>query len=310
MGKTSQKKYLVALDGSDYALNVIRYLSEFEAFHKMKLVLFHVFSKAPEPYFDLEIDPHLFQLDKGVLDWESRMRSDITEYLQQAKDLLINANYSEEAITIKVQNKNKGIARDIIDEARNSYDAILIGRKGTGIHQDIFMGSIANKIIDKINFMPVIMIGSLLPSKNILMAFDGSEGAFRALDYLSAILSNYEYNINLLFVIRGNPDRLANPPILYFASENSENKYKEVKHLFGEAKRRLMRNGFKEDRITTEIISGSLSRTVTIVTEARNGHYNTIVMGRKGLSKIREHLMGCVTQKIIRMISNRSVWVV
>ena len=45
MKNQKKKKLLMALDGSEQALNAARYVSEFTPFHKMKVVLFNVFKR-------------------------------------------------------------------------------------------------------------------------------------------------------------------------------------------------------------------------------------------------------------------------
>ena len=50
----TKEKILVALDGSDYALDAVRYVGKIPSFQDMEVVLFHVRSHIPESYWDLE----------------------------------------------------------------------------------------------------------------------------------------------------------------------------------------------------------------------------------------------------------------
>ncbi|MEE8620893.1 MAG: universal stress protein [Syntrophobacteria bacterium] len=47
-----------------------------------------------------------------------------------------------------------------------------------------------------------------------------------------------------------------------------------------------------------------------MLTEAQEGEYGTIVMGRRGLSKVREFLMGRVTNKVLHRAEGFAVWIV
>lgn len=50
----TKKKILVAIDGSNYALDAVRYVSKIPTFQDMDVALFHVRSDIPECYWDLE----------------------------------------------------------------------------------------------------------------------------------------------------------------------------------------------------------------------------------------------------------------
>ena len=117
MENKKQKKLLLAVDGSDYALNAIKYISTLTPFHKMKVVLFNVFSPVPESYLDLEKDPQFTRAARGVLAWEMQRKKEIQEYMRQARQTLMRSGFSPDAVSVKIQDRKKGIARDILQEA-------------------------------------------------------------------------------------------------------------------------------------------------------------------------------------------------
>ena len=47
-----------------------------------------------------------------------------------------------------------------------------------------------------------------------------------------------------------------------------------------------------------------------ILQEAKEGGYGTIVMGRRGLSKVHEFLLGRVTTKVLQRAEKFAVWIV
>ena len=63
-------------------------------------------------------------------------------------------------------------------------------------------------------------------------------------------------------------------------------------------------------RISSEAMLDSLSRSGDIIREARKGAYSTIVMGRRGLSKVKDFLMGRVTSKVLNQAEDFAVWIV
>jgi nucleotide-binding universal stress UspA family protein len=304
------KKLLLAVDGSDRALDAVNYVSRFAPFHKTKAVLFNVFGGVPESYWDLEKNPQFSSAAREVRAWEMEQRKVIHEFMEKAKQLMIRSGFPENQITIKVQNRKKGIARDIIHEAANGYNAVIIGRKGFGSFKETIVGSVANKIVEKASFLPVLLIGPIPPDENILIAIDGSENTMRAIDYIADTLGGFDFKIHLLHVIRGMTKLHPGSPHLFLPKEAAEQLEKEINAVFEKAKQRLTEAGFQENQIETKIISGAESRAGAIIQEAREHEYGTIVVGRRGLSKVQEFFMGRVSNKVIHTVRNRAVWVV
>jgi nucleotide-binding universal stress UspA family protein len=71
-----------------------------------------------------------------------------------------------------------------------------------------------------------------------------------------------------------------------------------VKKAMDEAKARLTGAGFQAGRINAKIETRKKGTARDILATAQDG-YDTIVMGRRGLSGIAEFLMGSVSQKVL-----------
>ena len=84
----------------------------------------------------------------------------------------------------------------------------------------------------------------------------------------------------------------------------------EINPVFKKAVTALTNAGFDKKQITTNLISGVGSRAGTIVEEARRGGCGTIVIGRRGISKVEEFFMGRVSNKVINLARDMAVWVV
>jgi nucleotide-binding universal stress UspA family protein len=52
------------------------------------------------------------------------------------------------------------------------------------------------------------------------------------------------------------------------------------------------------------------SRAFAVVEEAQAGGYGTIVVGRRGISKVEEFLLGRVSSKVVGQAAQAAVWVV
>jgi nucleotide-binding universal stress UspA family protein len=306
----SQKKVLLAFDGSDHAFHAINYVNRIAPFHKMKIVLFNVFSSKLESYLDLEKDPLFSRSTSHVTAWEMQQKKEIQKTMDKAKQKLFHSGFSPNAVSIKIHNRKEGIARDIVKEAKNGYSAVIIGRRGMGTYKEIILGSVAKKLVENAAFLPVLMTGEIPPNDKFLVAVDSSENALRAIDYVAQILGGLDFKINLFHAIRSDPSIHSGVAHLFFPKESLEDAESGAITIFDKSKRRLEEAGFTSDQINTKLVSGVLSRAEAIVKEARERDCGTIVLGRRGLSKVQEFLIGRVSNKVIHIIRRRALWIV
>jgi nucleotide-binding universal stress UspA family protein len=310
MPKKKKKKILVPIDGSDRALNTVRYVARVEPFRNMDIVLFHVFSSVPEGYWDLETDPRSTSTVRQVRSWEIGQRKRINQYMEQASQFLEKAGVSPESITIKIQNRKKGIARDIIREARNGYDAVVTRRRGlTGLRR-IVLGSVATKLLAQITFLPFILVGKRTPNRKILLAFDGSENALNAVKFAGALLGGSDYEASLFHVLRGNGEGRPEYRHIFSSKEFVKGASKKMVSSLKAAQSELIHAGFKADKVSTQIVKRAASRAGAIADRAKQENFGTIVMGRRGHSSVREFFIGRVTNKVIQLARDRTVWVI
>ena len=310
MKNHSQQKVLLTFDGSDHAFHAINYVSKLTPFHKMKIVLFNVFSGIPEAYLDLEKDPQFSRSAREVKAWEMQQKKEIQNAMENAKQKLLHSGFSPDSVSVMIQNRKEGIARDIVKEAQKGYHAVIIGRRGTGTYKEIIVGSVAKKIVERMTFLPVLMIGEMPPDNRLLVALDNSENALRAVDYVAQVLGGFDFKISLFHAIRGDQAVHSGIAHLFFPKESFEDAETEVNAVFDNAKRRLKDAGFTSDQMSTKLVSGVSSRAEAIIKEAREEDFRTIVLGRRGLSKVQEFLLGRVSNKVINVIRRRAVWIV
>ncbi len=294
----NEKKILLAMDGSDYAFETVRHVSNVRSFRNMKKVLFNVFSKIPERYWDMEKNPLLSRRLAEVRSWETRREQEMEKYMEDARQIFLDAGFPEGSILYKIHKRERGIARDIVKEARRGYTAVIVGRKGKSQLIDLVLGSVATKLIEKLAFVPLVIVGKGARPGKVLLAMDGSEGAMRAVDFVAHMLGPSGYEINLTHVVRGDEkDRIAESEVI-------------IGDAFDKAKDMLMKAGFRLEQLTTQIITGAESRAGAIVQEARQGGYGIIVVGRKGVSNVNDFSIGRVSNKVVQMARQNAVWLV
>ncbi len=292
------KRVLVALDGSDHALEAVRYLCRLPAKKDMQVVLFSVFTAIPESYWDLKQNPKVAARVANVRAWQAGKMREMREHLQMAAEKLKKAGFKEKSIKINLQERREGITRDILKEARKHYTALLVGRKGTGAIKNVLWGSVTEKLMEKLYFLPLIVVSKEKKSGRVLIALDTSEGSMRAVELAASVLATSGAEIGLVHVIRvKDSEEVA-------AAEIAINK------AFQKAVTKLTAAGIPIDNITSKVITGAESRSAAVVKEAKSGHYGTIIVGRKGLSKVKEFSIGRVANRVAQLSTGAAVWVV
>ena len=310
MEKQPQPKLLVPVDGSDRSMNTIKYISKIESFRRMQVKLFHVFSQIPEGFWDLETDPRSTSTVREVRAWEAQQKKNIKKFMDKAHQLLVRNDFSSNSVEVKIQNRKKGFARDIIREAQNGYYAVVTRRRGMTGLRGIVLGSVATKLVERLSFLPLILAGRKPAGNRILLAFDGSEGSWRAVDFVGKTLGGFEFEVRVIHVARGKENSHPEMPRLYSPTKHMESTREKITAELLSAEKKLVALGFNKHQISTKLVSGVVSRAAAIVSEAKQQNYGTIVMGRRGHSRVRDFFIGRVTNKVIHMARERTIWVV
>ena len=151
----------------------------------------------------------------------------------------------------------------------------------------------------------------------LLVAFDDSENAMRAVEYIAKYFAT-DSKITL-FNIAQDTAALCdmNSPALtpYFKSQQSafctleEKKKSLVDSALQKARKKLIATGFEEKNITIKAETKKKGVARDIVKESQSG-YDTIVLGRRGQSGIKDFLLGSVSQKVFHLVKDKSVLVV
>lgn len=304
-----RNKILVALDGSERAFRTIKYLCNFKPFLKKELVLHNVITRVPECYYDLKKEPFSNRVTSQVKAWEVGYKAKMDEFMAKSRIMLIAAGFRPEAITIKIAQRKKGIARDIMDEARKGYDALLIRRRG-GAQKllPLVMGSVSTKLVEKTTSLPVMLAGIQKVNHSLFLAVDGSEGAKRATQFVGEMIQDSDCKVVLCSVLRdfnvyGDGTKKASGNCITAG-------FGEIETALAEAVEILKNEGVQRKNIATKIIQGAKSRAGSIVEAAKEENCDTIVFGRKGRSEVSNFDIGRVPWKVIHGARKMTVWMV
>ena len=184
--------------------------------------------------------------------------------------------------------------------------------------KDLVWGSIANKLVGHLLHRPLCVVGGTPQAGKILVALDTSEEAMRTVDFVGAMVDGTEREVTLFHVIRGldlGAQRYETTFVLHKEWQGEVRKHfreaeRSTEALFQEAVGRLEKAGVEDDRISTKVVTGLASRAKAIIEEANKGGYGTIVVGRRGLSRVGEFFLGRVSNKVLQLAKEMAVWVV
>ena len=153
------KKILIAFDDSENAQRAVNAVAETFA-RDSRITLYSVAmdtealckmnSPALIPYFKSQQSAFCTMADKKKELVETAM--------QQAKETLINKGFKETNINTKHEDLQEGVARDIIHEAEDGYDVVVIGRGGTSGIRDFFFGSTSQKVLNAARDVSIFII--------------------------------------------------------------------------------------------------------------------------------------------------------
>ncbi len=308
----NQINLLIAFDGSDQSMDITRYAGQMFPAGKTKAHLFHVASEVPEAFLDLRNEPGLANTVISASSWSREVRKNIESRLARARSILQKAGFPPNDIQTTYQKRKKGIARDIIAESHHGYDLLLIGRSGVSQLLDVVVGSVANKVLTTTAHLPVAVIGGCPSEEKALIGFDRSVGAARAVDCAGHFLAQDDREIMLCHVVRSLNIFLRMQNVFRPEDEKLwlDESSQVIEPALSEAENQLIQAGYHPSRVYKQILENETTRAGGLVQAARAGGFGTILVGRRGLSSVKDFFMGRVSRKVIHMADRMAVWVV
>jgi nucleotide-binding universal stress UspA family protein len=141
------KKILVAMDDSENAQRAAELVAKSFSTDNT-IVLFSVMldSQALCKMNSPELSPIFRAQQSNFCALEDKKKELVTAAVNKAKAVLISYGWNDDLVEIKMAHKNKGVARDILAEAENDYQLIVIGRRGVSGLKEFFLGSTSQKV--------------------------------------------------------------------------------------------------------------------------------------------------------------------
>ena len=309
-----QKKILVADDGSPYSANSLKYIGKL--FHDLGDIHFHLLSivstsgpgpAAREWLTDDEIINIISPACRNKLIAQKK-------YMQEAISKLTRLGIPEDQISQSVQLSKIGVAQDIIQQARKgNYDALMIGRRGIGKLEELFMGSVSATILEKCHDLPTWIIdGDVNPCK-FLVPVDGTCHSLLAIDHLAFILADNPHAEVTLFystAIMGDQPKI-NPKDFYdvWGKEWCDQHLSRPDSLFHGPKQLLIDNGFPAEKILWLQTFKGIDASRQIIRQSLIDDFGTIVIGRRG-NDVNKGIFRGVSDRVLLMAEQVAVWII
>ena len=340
LGAGQPRRILAALDGSSQSEAAVQYLADYFPPQALAPVLLHVSTRLPDSLWDWANDPvikchptklalsecpapldqsgpvsGINQPTEPVAPYPAERSADESgwpDFIRQARLMLIKRGVPETAIKVIIKEKNLGIARDILAESVNGYEALMVGCTGTGSLKGLVLGGTAFKLLGRMTDLPLCLVAGKPASDNILAAVDASPACARAIEFVASLGATNRNRILLFHAIKcpNLPVGAPELPTVLPDADLIQRAASSIEPIIESHVRKLVEAGFEAKRVEVRVVSGVQSRARAIVTAASDGGYGTIVMGRRGLSKVEEFLLGRVTNKVIHLAANTAVWVI
>ncbi len=308
-----QKKILLAVDSSPHSRSAIDYAAQMhQLIPELTFALFHV--QPPISQFLLDEARRDAQARVELKKIAARNAEASDSLLGGLKEVMLRAGVPEASVELMAQPRQQGVAKDILDLAQSSlYDAILVGRRGIGGLQKLFMGSVSAHLIENSPLIPVWMVDGKVFSMRVMAAVDGSESALRAVDHLAFILSGVPEARVCFFHVT--------PRLKEFCEiDFSRGQSADLEALITRGDRRCMDDffsavlatlrsaGFTESQIEIRTAASLVNIGETILKAAREGGFGTLVMGRRGVNN--SFFGGRVSYLVSRDIREAALWMV
>ena len=152
--------------------------------------------------------------------------------------------------------------------------------------------------------------------KKLLIAVDASIYSTNTLHYLERLFANLDdIRFHLLSVITCNPSETAKEwldelDLMNMLSKEAQKRYAKANRYLHKAVERLGRNGISPEHITTDVKISTTNPAAEVLNFARKGYFDALVIGRRGVSKLEELILGSVSCTLLEKCHDVPIWIV
>ena len=156
-------------------------------------------------------------------------------------------------------------------------------------------------------------------NRHLLAATDGSPNAHKSLKYIAGTYQEIPHiDVTLISVAEPLPSFLttgsrgfqAEKSRLTRLEDMNKQRQQECNDILERGRTLFERNKFPADRIHTKPVVQSRGAVQEILSEAKRGKYDALVVGRRGLGRLVSYFIGSVSYGLVQHLKNIPVWII
>ncbi len=311
------KHILVAIDGSQASMAAVEYLASMLGKNTaVKIDLLHILPDVSPLFLELgESMAEMVQLQEFAERVQEENRRKGASMMEEAQGILIAGGLDAATIRPLIRESSLGVARDILElEQAGAYDAIVLGRHGMGAVDRFLMGSVTQKVLQHTKGLPLCVVHGKIQGGKLLITVDSSANSKRVLKQAGWLLAEAgPMAVTIMHVLApliGQEMASMWPGLTDMEVTMEQRQIEDAKDMLSQAKTYLTEMDVSGFSIETRLETRAPGVAQTILKEAREGGYGSIMIGRRGISRTKRFLFGSVSNKIVQQAKDVAVWVV
>jgi len=312
------RRILLATDGSRNALGAAHYVANlFKGASDLEVTVLNISPFIPPLYRE---PGHGAAVHRQFMAWKKKREDEAKAYFEETSRLFLEAGLKKSQVKTKYVHQVVGVARDIMREVdAGPFDACVVGKKGMGWFDSLFLGSITSKLLEVSENHPLWLVdGKGSKSRRVLIAMDETPYAVELARRAGRMLHGLAA-VHILFYHYCSPFTETLPAEERKRMRDSEEEVVErerarMAQIVKEAREAILAEGLKPRSLNYQFQYDPSARSKkisrAILSKLKEGDYGTLILGRKGTTGAREFRMGSVALRIITEAQHCGVWVV
>jgi nucleotide-binding universal stress UspA family protein len=311
------KHILVAIDGSQASMAAVEYLALLLGKNtRVKIDLLHILPDIPPLFLEPgESMVEMVQLQDFSERVQEENRRKGTSVMEEAQGILIGGGIDPANVRSLIREPSAGVARDILAlEQEGAYGAIVLGRHGMSAVDRFLMGSVTHKVLQHTKGLPLCVVHGETEVGKLLITIDSSPNSKRVLEQAGWLLAEAgPMAVTILHVLApliGQEMASMWTGLTDMASTMEQRQIDDAEDMLSQAKTYLTECEVPAFAIKTRLETRAPEVAQSVLKEAREGGYGSIMIGRRGISRTKRFLFGSVSNKIVQQARDMAVWVV
>ena len=257
---------------------------------------------------------------RQFMEWKKKREEEAEAYFHEASKVFLEAGFKKNQVKTRFLHQAVGVARDILRELdAGSFDACVVGKKGMGWFDNIFLGSITSKLLEVSENHPLWLVdGKGSKSRRVLIAMDETSHAVKLARQAGRMLRNLPA-VHILLYHYCSPFTESLPSGERKRMKDSEKEVVEqerarMAEIARDAEEAILAEGLKPRSLNYQFEYDPTARSKkisrAILSKLQEEDYGTLLLGRKGTTDAREFRIGSVALRTMTEAQHCGIWVV